>query len=85
MKYSIEISEDGRCKEELYFNDEKLGEVRLVRGHCRTPNGSVCVDEEFSNSMELMGYSEEILDIVDECFDNMFPLSFMQLAEELSY
>lgn len=82
MRYTIETTEKG-CKETLLIQDTILGEIELVREHERTNTGCRCVDNEFHESLEKYGYSEEVLNSIYNCFDSFFAMDFIRLAEEL--
>lgn len=79
MKYILETTESG-CKATLEFEDDKLGTIKLERNIERTPEGCSCKDSNFVESMNELGYCEEILDKAEVCFNSFRELGFIELA-----
>ena len=80
MKYTLETTETG-CRATLEFEDSKIGTVRLMRNIERVPGGCQSRDQDFLDSMTELGYNDEILDKVNECFSNFMELEFIELHE----
>lgn len=75
MKYTIETTKDG-CVEVLELHDGS----KYMKKHIKTPYGSKCEDEDFSDQMDADGICEEILERVD-VFDGFLASEFMAIAE----
>lgn len=78
MKYSIETTKNG-CIERLEIAGKKL-ESETVR----TDYGCQGLGKCFEDQLEEMGFSEEILDKVDDIFGGFTALEFLQLKELLN-
>ena len=76
MKYCIETTDNG-CIETLEISDEEKfqRESRRIKGGCRV------LEKSFADQLADAGYCEEIVEKVDEMYDEFKGLDFLQLEE----
>ena len=76
MKYTIETTENG-CVETLEFADGS----KFVKRSERTESGCKGIGKGFVAQLEEDGFCEEIIEKVEEVFDGLMTLNFLELAE----
>lgn len=83
MKYSIELTKDGKVKETFSFYNEKFGEQAFECNYERTDCGCIQLDEPISKQMKQKGIvCDEIADMYDDLFNGGFiALDFLELSE----
>ena len=75
MKYNIESTENG-CIETLEFSNSEKYTKRTER----TDSGCKSLDPEFTAQLKAAGFCEEVIEGVEETFENFIDLNFLNLA-----
>jgi hypothetical protein len=79
MKYCIETTDNG-CIETLEISDKE----KFQRESIKIKGGCKSLGKSFADQLEEAGYCDEIVEKVDEIYDEFGDLDFLQLAELVS-
>ena len=79
MKYCIETTDNG-CIETLEISDKE----KFHRESIKIKGGCKALGKSFADQLEEAGYCDEIVEKVDEIYDEFGDLDFLQLAELVS-